>query len=106
LKWLSKYFYLFRFNYKNKLFSDLQAMNDDTVDKLYQNQLKIDKNRQWLLQDKAGVAPRFYHFDLNTVCRARRDVDNALRLVQNLKETKNQIFNRLSQPWTGGKYMY
>jgi len=51
----------------NKLFSDLQAMNDDTIDKLYDNQVKIEKNRRWLLQDKAGIAPRMYHFDLNTV---------------------------------------
>jgi hypothetical protein len=69
LKRLSKYFYLFRFNYKNKFFSELQAMNDDTVDKLHENQIRINKNRHWLLQDKAGVAPRMYRFDLNTVCR-------------------------------------
>jgi hypothetical protein len=42
-------------------------MNDDTIDKLYANQIQIDKNRRWLLQDKAGVAPRVYHFDINTV---------------------------------------
>lgn len=42
-------------------------MNDDTVDKLNENQIKIDKNRQWLLQDQAGVAPRMYHFDISTV---------------------------------------
>ena len=42
-------------------------MNDETVDKLYQNQIQIDKNRRWLLQDKAGVAPRLNHFDMNTV---------------------------------------
>lgn len=43
-------------------------MNDDAEEKIYQNQLKIDKNRQWLLQDKVGVAPRMVHFDLNAVC--------------------------------------
>lgn len=53
--------------FKENIFSEIQALNDDTVDKLYENQLKIHKNRQWLLQDKAGVAPRMYHFDTNTV---------------------------------------
>ncbi|CAF0946229.1 unnamed protein product [Adineta steineri] len=77
---------------------DLQAMNNDTVDKLYENKLKIDKNRKWLLQDKAGVAPRLYHFDTNSR-QVRRDVNNALRLVRNLKEMKTETFNRLSQPW-------
>jgi len=52
-----------------KLFSDLQAMNDDTVDKLYDNQINIDKNRRWLLQEKAGIAPRMERFDINTVSR-------------------------------------
>ena len=54
-------------NLEQNAFSEIQALNDDTVDKLYENQLKIHKNRQWLLQDKAGVAPRMYHFDTNTV---------------------------------------
>ncbi|CAF1133815.1 unnamed protein product [Adineta ricciae] len=83
---------------------EIQALNDDTVDKLYENQLKIHKNRQWLLQDKAGVAPRMYHFDTNTR-QARRDVDNALRLVRNLKQLKNETFARLSEPWKIGSYM-
>ncbi|CAF3450351.1 unnamed protein product [Rotaria sp. Silwood1] len=82
---------------------DLQAMNDDTVDKLYENQVIINKNREWLLQDKAGVAPRVFHFDINTR-QARHNVNNALRLVRDLKESKNETFNRLSQPWTFGKY--
>jgi len=51
----------------NELFSDLQALNDETIDKLYENQIQIDKNRRWLLQDQAGVAPRMYRFALNTV---------------------------------------
>ncbi len=42
-------------------------MNDDTVDKLYDNQINIDKNRRWLLQEKAGIAPRMERFDINTV---------------------------------------
>ncbi|UJR30230.1 hypothetical protein I4U23_017768 [Adineta vaga] len=82
---------------------EIQAMNDDTVDKLYENQMKIKKNRQWLLEDKAGVAPRMYHFDINTR-QARRDVDNALRLIRNLKELKNETFNRLSEPWKFSSY--
>jgi hypothetical protein len=68
LKWLSK-FELFIFqSIKNEFyFSDLQAMNDDTVDKLYANQCQIDKNQRWLLQEKAGIAPRTLHFGINTV---------------------------------------
>jgi hypothetical protein len=44
-------------------------MNDDTLDKLYENQSQINKNSRWLLQDKAGVAPRMLRFGRNTVCR-------------------------------------
>lgn len=58
---MKKYIYIHFFS------SELQALNDDTVDKLYQNQLNINKNRRSLLQDRAGVAPRLYHFDINTV---------------------------------------
>ncbi len=42
-------------------------MNDDTIDKLYANQSQINKNQRWLLQEKAGVAPRTLHFGINTV---------------------------------------
>lgn len=49
------------------IYSDLQAMNDDTVDKLYANQRQVEKNRRCLLEDKAGVAPRMIHFDMNSV---------------------------------------
>lgn len=47
--------------------SDLQAQNDDTLYKLYDNQGRIDASREWLLEDKAGIAPRMYHFDMNSV---------------------------------------
>ncbi|CAF1346257.1 unnamed protein product [Rotaria magnacalcarata] len=82
---------------------DLQAMNDDTANKIQENRVNIDKSRERLLQDTAGVAPRMIHFDLNTR-QARHNVDNALRLVRNLKEFKKETFNRLSQPWTFSKY--
>ncbi|CAM4741785.1 unnamed protein product [Rotaria magnacalcarata] len=82
---------------------DLQAMNDDTANKIQENRVNIDKSRERLLQDTAGVAPRMLHFDLNTR-QARHNVDNALRLVRNLKEFKKETFNRLSQPWTFSKY--
>ncbi len=49
------------------LSSELQAQNDDTLGKLYANQDSIDASREWLLEDKAGVAPRMYHFDVDTV---------------------------------------
>jgi len=84
---------------------ELQAQNDDAAIKLYDTQDKIDANREWLLQDKAGIAPRMFHFDMDSR-RARRDVDNSLRLVRNLKQYKHETFNRLSQPWTFGKYLY
>jgi hypothetical protein len=48
-------------------YSELKAMNDDTIDKLYANQSQINKNQRWLLQEKAGVAPRTLHFGINTV---------------------------------------
>jgi hypothetical protein len=83
---------------------ELQAMNDDTLSKLDENQNRIDSNREWLLQDKAGIAPRMFHFDMDSR-RARRDVDNSLRLIRNLKQYKHETFNRLSQPWFG-KYLY
>ena len=47
--------------------SDLQAQNDDSLNKIYDNQDKIDASREWLLQDKAGIAPRMYHFDMDSV---------------------------------------
>ena len=47
--------------------SELQAQNDDTRNRLYDNQDKIDSNREWLLEDRAGIAPRFYHFDMDSV---------------------------------------
>ncbi|CAF1114063.1 unnamed protein product [Rotaria sp. Silwood1] len=84
---------------------DLQAQNDDTAYKLYDNQDRIDASREWLLQDKAGIAPRMVYFDMNSR-QARRDVDNSLRLVRNLKQFKHETFNRLSQPWTFGRYVY
>jgi len=84
---------------------ELQAQNDDTLNKIYDNQDTIDASREWLLQDRAGIAPRMYHFDMDSR-RARRDVDNSLRLVRNLKQVKHETFNRLSQPWTFGKYLY
>ncbi|CAF4143214.1 unnamed protein product, partial [Adineta steineri] len=37
---------------------------------------------------------------------ARRDVDNSLRTIRNLKQLKHETFNRLSQPWTFGTYSY
>ncbi|CAF0971933.1 unnamed protein product [Didymodactylos carnosus] len=82
---------------------DLQAMNDDTIDKLDANQTRIDASREWLLQDRAGIAPRMYHFDMDSR-RARRDVDNAQRLVRNLQQLKHEMTNRLAQPWTFTKY--
>jgi len=84
---------------------ELQAANDDTLYKLHDNQDRIDASREWLLMDKAGVAPRMYHFDMDSR-QARRDVDNTLRTVRNLKQYKHETFNRLSQPWTFGKYLY
>ncbi len=45
----------------------MQAQNDDTLDKLYDNQDRIDASREWLLQDKAGIAPRMFHFDMDSV---------------------------------------
>ena len=47
--------------------SDLQAMNDDTIDKIYANQTLTEKNQRRLLQEKAGVAPRTFHFSVYTV---------------------------------------
>jgi len=84
---------------------DLQAMNDDTIDKLDENRDRIDSNREWLLQDKAGIAPRMYHFDMDSR-RVRRDVENSLRLVKNLKQFKHETFNRLSKPWLFSKTIY
>lgn len=49
------------------LSSELQAQNDDTLNKIYDNQDSIDASREWLLQDKAGIAPRMYHFDMDSV---------------------------------------
>lgn len=51
----------------NLIYSELQAQNDDTLYKLYDNQDRIDASREWLLEDKAGIAPRMYHFDMNSV---------------------------------------
>ncbi len=45
----------------------MQAQNDDTLNKLYDNQDRIDASREWLLQDKAGIAPRMFHFDMDSV---------------------------------------
>lgn len=59
--------FLFKINCKHTFLSELQAQNDDTVDKLYENQNRIDASREWLLQDKAGIAPRMYHFDMDSV---------------------------------------
>jgi hypothetical protein len=84
---------------------ELQAQNDDTLYQIYDNQDKIDSSREWLLQDKAGIAPRMFHFDVNSR-QARRDVDYTLGLIRNLKQYKHETFNRLSQPWTFGKYLY
>ncbi|CAF0999112.1 unnamed protein product [Rotaria magnacalcarata] len=84
---------------------ELQAQNDDTLNKLYDNQDRIDASREWLLQDRAGIAPRMFRFDMDSR-RARRDVDNTLRLVRNLKQYKHETFNRLSQPWSFGRYLY
>lgn len=47
--------------------SDLQARNDDTADKIYENQTQVNAHRRWLLQDGAGIAPRMLHFDMNSV---------------------------------------
>ena len=47
--------------------SDLQAMNEDTIDKLEQNQKQIKKNQQTLIQGESGVAPRLCLFDLASV---------------------------------------
>ena len=51
--------------------SDLQAQNDDTLNKLYENQDRIDASREWLLEDRAGIAPRMYHFDMDSVSEWR-----------------------------------
>ena len=48
-------------------FSELKAQNDETLDKIYENQDRIDASREWLLEDKAGVAPRWFHFDVDSV---------------------------------------
>ncbi|CAF0791297.1 unnamed protein product [Adineta steineri] len=84
---------------------ELKAQNDETLDKIYDNQDKIDASREWLLEDRAGVAPRMFHFDMDSR-QARRDVDNSLRTIRNLKQLKHETFNRLSQPWTFGTYSY
>jgi fructose/tagatose bisphosphate aldolase len=47
--------------------SELQLQNDETLNKLYDNQDRIDASREWLLEDKAGIAPRMFHFDMNSV---------------------------------------
>ncbi len=47
--------------------SELQAENDATLDKIYDTQDRIAANREWLLEDKAGVAPRWFHFDMESV---------------------------------------
>jgi len=52
---------------KQNLSSELQAENDATLDKIYDNQDRINANREWLLEDKAGVAPRWFHFDMDSV---------------------------------------
>jgi len=72
LKRASKYsFFFFVYSIIKKinlnLFSELQAQNDDTRDKLYDNQDRIDASREWLLEDKAGIAPRMHHFDMDSV---------------------------------------
>jgi hypothetical protein len=67
LKRLSKFELLIFQCIKYQFFSELQAMNDDTLDKLYANQSQNEKNQRWLLQDKTGVAPRMLHFGINTV---------------------------------------
>lgn len=50
------------------LLSELQAQNDDTLNKIYDTQNTIDASRESLLLDRAGVAPRMYHFDMDSVC--------------------------------------
>ena len=47
--------------------SDLQAKNDDTADKIYENRTQVNAHRRWLLQDGAGIAPRMLHFDMDSV---------------------------------------
>lgn len=42
-------------------------MNDETADKIYANQNLAGRNQRRLLQEKAGVAPRMFHFSVNTV---------------------------------------
>ncbi|CAF1482060.1 unnamed protein product, partial [Adineta steineri] len=83
---------------------ELKAQNDETLDKISDNQDKIDASREWLLEDRAGVSPRMFHFDMDSA--TRRDVDNSLRTIRNLKQLKHETFNRLSQPWTFGTYPY
>ncbi|CAF0801733.1 unnamed protein product [Adineta ricciae] len=84
---------------------ELKAQNDETLDKIYENQDRIDASREWLLEDKAGVAPRWFHFDVDSR-RARREVDNSLRTLRNLQQFKHETFNRLSQPWSFGRYLH
>jgi hypothetical protein len=103
--------------------SDLSAANEQTAEKLEENRKQINRHRRSLLEDRAGIAPRMYAFDVASVraqqsplvldhslcfalfqCRVRRQVDNSLRLVQNLKEFKNEMFSRLSQPWSFGQF--
>ena len=67
--WLvSIFFFCLFLKLKTNLYSsELQAINDDSLNKLYENQDRIDASREWLLQDRAGVAPRMYYFDMDSV---------------------------------------
>ncbi|CAF1503824.1 unnamed protein product [Adineta steineri] len=84
---------------------ELKAQNDETLDRIYDNQDKIDASREWLLEDRAGVAPRMFHFDMDSH-QAHRGVDNSLRTIRYLKQFKHETFNRLFQPWTFGTYSH
>jgi hypothetical protein len=61
--------------------SELQAQNDDTLSKIYDNQNRIDASREWLLQDKAGIAPRMYHFDMDSVRMDPRSVLQSIGFI-------------------------
>ena len=58
---------LLNINDTNELISDLQTVNDDALDNFYENQIKIDKNRESLLREKVVVVPRMFHFSMDTV---------------------------------------
>ena len=49
-------------------------MNDDTVNKIEENQRQINANRRCLLLDRAGLAPRMAQFALRQVS----DFDSSL----------------------------